>query len=115
MGTRLELFDARRSHIEAFAKIFALLERTSFQSPLLRELRARLDVQGRSPSRHLHALAVWAGWADLRFHALVHVVINTLVLWDWHIVWAVERWMRRVGASVSRWLSSVAEFTFAFS
>jgi DNA mismatch repair ATPase MutS len=106
---RLELFDARRPHLEAFGKMLALIESTAFDSPLLLDLRRCLDVEGRPPSHHMRVLAWWAGWADLRFQPLLHPVVNILFMWDWQILWAVERWNASAGARARRWLETVGE------
>ena len=109
VAARFERLDARRPQIEAFSGILAVLERASFEAPLLRSLRARLDVAGRPPSHHMRRLASATGWADLRFQALLHPFLNLLFMWDWHVLWALERWNRSAGARVESWLETIGE------
>jgi DNA mismatch repair ATPase MutS len=48
--------------------------------------------------------------ADLRHSALVHLPVQVLTLWDFHVIAAVERWQRRSGRYARRWLDALATF-----
>jgi DNA mismatch repair ATPase MutS len=50
------------------------------------------------------------GFADLRRGAAIfHFIIQALTLWDFHVLWALERWRRGTGSRVRAWLQSVGE------
>jgi DNA mismatch repair ATPase MutS len=84
------------------------LEAERFASARLAELRARLDVDGQPPSRRIARLDLIVSLVDSRHHFLVRLA-GPLVLWDLHLAYAVERWRRRSGSPVRRWLDAVAE------
>jgi hypothetical protein len=84
------------------------LEAERFETTRLAELRAWLDVEGQPASRRLADLDGLKALSESRDHYLVRVA-GTLVLWDLHLAFAIERWRRISGASVRRWLQAVAE------
>jgi hypothetical protein len=107
--SRFALIDASHQQLEAFARLLSVIERATFQSPLLQALAQRLEVGGRPPSRHMATLAHRAGWAELRHQPLLHMVANLLLLWDWHVLASLERWNQAVGPRVDDWLTVAGE------
>jgi DNA mismatch repair ATPase MutS len=50
------------------------------------------------------------GFGELRRSAaLLHFPIQALTLWDFHVLFALERWRRHTGARVRGWLDALAE------
>jgi hypothetical protein len=47
--------------------------------------------------------------ADIRLTTLVHFPLNALTLWDFHILFALERWQLGAGRHVRRWFEAVGE------
>jgi hypothetical protein len=105
-----DLMDTRRQELEAFARILVLLEAAAFEAPLLRTLQSRLNGSGRTPSRHLRHLSHLAGLAEVRMQVMLHPALNLLMMWDLHVLRALERWNHEAGRFVNDWLWSVAEF-----
>ncbi|MEY4582296.1 MAG: hypothetical protein RL701_6999, partial [Pseudomonadota bacterium] len=106
------LFDvvaAKAPALEAYKEMLVLLEDAKFQSPRLRALQARLKIAGGAPSVQLARLAFWVGLAELRENFLFHVVINSLTLWDLHVAYGIERFVRDVGAHTGEWFAVLAE------
>src|SRR5262249_7650572 len=82
----------------------ALVCDESWGSPELERLQAALGGRYRAPAM-LKKLARLAQWSELRSGAaILHIVIQALTLWDFHIVFALEQWRTRVGHSVRGWL-----------
>jgi hypothetical protein len=107
-----EAFDlaaARQGVAEAFERMLALVERASWQSPLLRELQARLRVEGTSPSAHMRSLKSWTSLIELRRQFLIYVFVNPLTLWDLHVLWGLSRWNARVGRRTADWFAALGE------
>jgi plasmid stabilization system protein ParE len=109
IGRKLALLDARRRDIEALSKLLGVLESAQVRSPLLRRLRSALDTAGQPPSRQLRRLRFWVGLADARMQPLVHPFLNALLLWDIHVIAGIERWNRRTGQYVARWLDVIGQ------
>jgi DNA mismatch repair ATPase MutS len=56
-------------------------------------------------------LASLAGWSELRTGAaMLHFPVQALTLWDFHILFAMERWRRRSGVHARAWLDALAAF-----
>lgn len=104
-----DLVAARRGYIEAFARALTVVEEAKLEAPLLRELQARMQVDGRPPSAFLRRLDRWAGLAELRTQFPLNIVANVLVLWDAHVLWHLERWNEQVGPHVSEIFEALGE------
>ena len=88
--------------------VVARLEPERFAATRLAVLRAELDVEGEPPSRRIARLNALMSLVDSRDHLVVRLV-GPLVLWDLHLVYAIERWRRTSGPAVRRWLVAVGE------
>ncbi len=84
------------------------LEAERFAGGRLAELRAALDVEGQPPSRRLARLNALMALVDSRDHMLVRLA-GPLLMWDLHLVYAIERWRRTSGPALRRWLAAVGE------
>jgi DNA mismatch repair ATPase MutS len=71
-------------------------------------LRAELDIEGEPPSRRIARLHALMGLVDSRDHLLIRL-LGPLVLWDLHLMYAIERWRRTSQPAVRRWLVAVGE------
>jgi len=94
--------------LNLLAQVLLLLERESFHSPKLRELRASLDIAGAPPSRRIARLNRWMEWLDSRDNVFVRLA-EPLLLYSLHLAFAVEDWRRASGTAVRRWLEATGE------
>jgi len=109
--------------LRLLSEVLERLEREQFQTPLLARLRAGLEEGGEPASRsnepttgspgtpaskRLARLRRLAEMLDSRDHFLVRV-LEIFILWTPHLVLRTEKWHRRSGASVGRWLRAVGE------
>lgn len=79
-------------------------------SPRLRDLRERLMAEGHSAPLCMRQLNRILGFAELRRGAaLLHVPIQALTLWDFHVAFALDRWRRRAGRRVRAWITTLGE------
>ena len=92
------------------ARIFEHVTAQPFTSPTLRAVQERMSVEGRPAPAAMHALNRILSFADLRRGAaLLHFPIQALTLWDFHCLFALERWRRRTGARVAGWFAAAGE------
>ena len=84
------------------------LEAERFSGAHLARLRAELDVEGQPPSRRIARLNVLMDFVDSRENLIVRL-FGPLLLWDLHLVYAIERWRRTSGPALRRWLEAVGE------
>jgi MutS domain V len=84
------------------------LERESFDSPLLRRLRAKLDIEGLPASRRIARLERWIDLLDSADHIFVRF-IRPVVLWDEQVAMGIESWRRETGPHMGPWLTAIGE------
>jgi hypothetical protein len=94
--------------LNLLSQVLFLLERETFHSPRLKELRASLDTEGAPPSRRIAKLNRVMEWLDSRDNVFVRVA-QPLLLYSLHLAFAVEDWRRASGPVVRRWLEATGE------
>jgi hypothetical protein len=101
--------DGSVRELDVLRPALELLERESFQAPVLAELQHRLRTSGVHASaaiRRLYRYAEMHGWS----HNLIFTPIAAVVMWNDHLAIAVERWRATYGGHVESWLLTVGEF-----
>ena len=95
--------------LERHAAMLAAICNEPWHAPLLTAQQASLQAGGSAP-KLLHRLSRLSGWAELRTGAaLLHLPIQAFTLWDFHVLFALERWRARCGAHVRGWLEALGE------
>lgn len=85
------------------------LEAEQFNTPYLAETRAKLDVNGERPSKHLKRLARLIELTHSRRNMIARLFWFFLAI-DVHLAHAIERWRLTSGQALRRWLDAVGEF-----
>ena len=98
---------------QALGRYAALLEHVSsadFEAPALRVLHERLSAGGIAAPHCMRRLNRILGFAELRTGAaLLHFPIQALTLWDFHVLFALDRWRRVAGSRVRGWMDAIGE------
>ena len=100
---------ANESSFRAYAAMLRLLEDQAVRAPMLQEAQrsvAHGEVLAHRELRRLHHLSALA---DIRL-SIIYPVLQGLVLWDVHVLHAMEKWKRRSGGLARRWLQTLGEF-----
>ncbi len=92
-----------------FSLLLERLERESFESPRLREIRSALNAEGRPASARIRQLQRWMELLDSSDHLIVRV-LRPVILWREQCALAVEHWRAENGRYVVRWLAMTGEF-----
>jgi hypothetical protein len=93
-----------------YAPLLAHVTAAPREGRRLAEIHERLTAGGLAAPACLRRLNRILGFGDLRRGAAIfHFPIQAITLWDFHVVFALERWRRTAGASVRRWLDAVGE------
>jgi hypothetical protein len=101
--------------VRLYAAVLEHIDGQTFSSPYLTTVKARLTVPGGGRQRRpapaaMRALNRILGFADLRRGAaLLHFPIQAFTLWDFHCLFALERWRRDVGPRVHDWFDAAGE------
>ncbi len=92
------------------AALFAQMADTPCSSPLLRRLQADLRASGTTAAREMARLSRIEQMSNLRYGALLHLVVTLFTLWDFHVLAALERWQAQAGPHLRRWYEALGEF-----
>lgn len=85
-----------------------------FESPWLQSAQGRLTAEGTAAPACMRRLIRILGFAELRTGAaLLHFPIQALTLWDFHVLFALERWRRGIGHAVRGWFDALADLDAA--
>ena len=90
------------------SELLRRLERESFTSPRLVELRAALDVEGLAPSQQIARLNRLIDLLDARRN-MIFAIFAPFLLWPLQFAIAIEIWRQSSGPAVARWLAAVGE------
>ena len=104
----LHAADRPARDLDILSHILEVLERATFTSARLLDLRRRIETEGSAAStaiRRLHRLVELHDWE----HNLIFAPFAATLQWGTHLAWAIEAWRTRHGAHVRRWLDAVAE------
>lgn len=98
--------------LSAFERLLTLVTSSSFDSPLLAEARRALHYQLADGTaipapRVVAKLRQCAAMADFRLTPFLYVAIQTIVVWDVHAWWLLERWRLRYGRHLRTWLEAI--------
>ena len=99
----------REGMFRGYPDMFATVAALSPTSARLAQLQRSLGDGEASAAACMTRLARLMHLADLRHSGLTHAIAQLLLLWDFHVYRAVERWQVRAGPHVREWLSILAE------
>lgn len=99
----------REGMFRGYPDMFASMAALSPTSARLLQLQRSLGDGEASAALCMTRLARLMHLADLRHSGLTHAIAQLLLLWDFHVYRAVERWQVRAGPRVRAWLASLAE------
>ncbi len=91
------------------AQLFSMVVHEAFQADGLRRLQHEMVSDGTSADRQMLRHNRIMELADLRQSNLVHFGINALTLWDFHVLWALERWQATAGRHVRGWFDAIGQ------
>ena len=96
--------------LSGYAEMTRLVSEAALESPLLRALEAELTRGDQPAHKALASLRVLADLSQVRSSPMLHMVLQWLGLWDFHVTRAVERWQRGHGRNLATWLGALGQF-----
>lgn len=110
LGPLLDGVAARRDEMLRYVEAMRHAASRSFASPHLAELAAELAPRSAGERPAHAALAVLEsrlGLADARHSAPLHFLLQSLTLWDFHVLALLEAWQLGPGRHARRWLQAL--------
>src|SRR5579885_3108292 len=93
---------------ESYAALFHIFTGQHFAAPALQALQADLSAGGLRADQQMRRLARLMPLAQIR-QMMFFFVIQWLTLWDFHVLWLLERWQRDVGPFARGWLVALGK------
>ena len=101
---------AGESALRRYASLFEHATAQRFESDALRDAQQRLSAEGRSAPLCMRRFNRILGFSTLRYGAaMLHFPIQFLTLWDFHVMFALDRWRAHTGSRVRGWLEGLAD------
>lgn len=104
----IQRVSARQSAFRVYAELFQVIAEERFTAPGLRRIQANLTAGGLRADQQMRRLSRIMAFADFRFF-LLFFPINLVTLWNFHVLWFLERWQRTVRARIRTWLVAQGE------
>jgi hypothetical protein len=98
------------SGLAILSQVLGLMEREQCQTPRLAAILARLETEGRPPSRRIAKLDNFIQSLNNALQNQFFAPIALLLCLPIHLIHAIERWRERFASHIPGWLESVAEF-----
>lgn len=95
--------------LQQFAWQLQQLESQTFQSALLRQLQEKLKQGNSSASGRISKLASLFNSLETIINLLVSILLNGLILFHIHVLFALEKWKCRHGQQIMPWLDILGE------
>jgi hypothetical protein len=93
-----------------YTGLFRHAAEMAFAAPALQRLQRTLSADAASADACMQRLDRIVGFAQLRSGAaILHFIIQALTLWDFHVLFALERWRRTAGPRLREWIEALAE------
>jgi hypothetical protein len=92
------------SGLRRYHTIVAHISKGEFEDPLLAELRDSFLGSGEAPAESLEHLFRLVELSNVRYNGQIHWPLNTLTLWDIHVLVRLERWKQRHGRALRGWM-----------
>jgi hypothetical protein len=116
LGKVMGIFDrisAREREFQLYAEAMELAASRSYTAPWLQRTALTLTSQGTPAHRWMDLLHRRLELSDIRHSALLHFPLQTLLLWDFHVLDLLERWQRAAGSHARGWLAALGDLEAA--
>jgi hypothetical protein len=98
----------QQGSVRQYGEQLDLLSGADLQAPALRRLQRAVSGSGSPPRRELARLDRILAFA-IPPSSMGYAIAQSLFLWNLHVANALERWRRRSGRRVRRWLDALGE------
>jgi hypothetical protein len=102
--------EAREDQFQLYAQALALIAERPYAAAELRRIKEELSLGTEPAHRWMERLHRRVELADARHSSYLHFFLQSLLLWDFHILHLLEKWQREAGPHVRGWLAALGRF-----
>lgn len=96
-----------KTKVAIYQRLLELLEKQAFNDVYLAELKADLFCDELAASQQIKGLDKIVGAVALKYNPIVYFIVNSLFFWDFHCVFALEKWKAGSGLSLRKWVNNL--------
>jgi DNA mismatch repair ATPase MutS len=100
---------ARENEFQGYARLLGAVAQSRFSCSALTNIQAELSQGHAAAQRQMKKLHRLLALAEVRY-SMTYMPIQAFTLWDFHVLWRLERWQLTYGRHARRWLEALAEF-----
>ncbi|MBP1761285.1 MAG: mismatch repair protein MutS domain protein, partial [Firmicutes bacterium] len=105
------VINLHRDGIVTFQKLLAMIEKENFKSGYLAGLTSNLiGTNGNHASKQIDKLSSIADMMNFRYGQLFYFLIDVLFLFDYHCMFALEKWKKQSGKNIRPWITVIGSF-----
>ncbi len=106
----LEQAGAGQHAMGRYAALFEHVVASPGEAALLQGVRERLAADGVAAPACMRRLNRIRGFGEFRTSAaLLHFPVQAMTLWDFHVLFALDRWRHAAGGRVRDWMAAMAD------
>ncbi|MCH7943654.1 MAG: hypothetical protein IIB67_10540, partial [Proteobacteria bacterium] len=115
-GQAHDIFNAvstRNGQIGRYIAMFELMYQIPDSTSRLSAIKQEVTMPDRSALKHLHELSWIIALARISHDAVlwvVYILLQLLMLWDFHVLARLETWQTTYGKCTRRWFDALGEF-----
>ncbi|QGT99444.1 MutS-related protein, family 1 [Candidatus Syntrophocurvum alkaliphilum] len=106
----LEPVYSNKNKINAYQKIFKVIEEEKFNNDYLLKLKSKLYNRNKPASQQIKNLDKIVGAIALQYNPIVHFFINSLFFWDFRCVFSLEKWRDESGLALRDWILNIGMY-----
>jgi MutS domain V len=97
------------AELETFSGSIQWIEKKSFRSPLLLQIKKRYETEGASASQTIKSLKKILDRLDYRLNPVVFIPLSAFLCWDLQQIFALEKWKTKNQSHIPQWFAALAE------
>lgn len=105
----LIILEELKYRIKTYAEGIKLIEKEEFNSDKLNDIKKKFITKDKYASDSFKRLESITNWLYDRGNAF-YIVFNMIFMWDYHIIYRLEKWRRDSGENLHCWMNSLGEF-----
>lgn len=95
--------------LETYVNILEVLEKETFESEKLKRIKKVLFKEKQSSIVAIKELDNISQLINLRDNNILNLLLNVFLLWDYQCVLLLEKWKKKYGVEVEKWIEAIGE------
>ncbi|MDF2613765.1 MAG: mismatch repair protein MutS domain protein [Clostridia bacterium] len=106
----LSKVDGMKRSLETYRSLLDSIRAQEFEDKHLMNLKKELFDGNASAILGLKKLNNIAAATEVKFSSVLYLVLNVILLWDYHCVFELEAWKKQYGEHIDKWLEAIGAF-----